>query len=488
MIKRRFASLLLLSFLVAGCNNRTPAPTRAEGSPTPGLSPTPVVSANPKTPFSIVTAQLDGDGGLYYYCEIDKILAQITKGLIAARDATLLSGKLTPEESAKTKQGFDLALQLFTSSGLSGLQAIGGSSKQESAASYLTKSVAFAPAPSGFLWATFCKQPHSLDVIDFIPANTEAFAFTDFDLSALWSALEKDLTASQIPGAAQFVEEFPKQVAAATWMQLSEILASLGDQAGYVVTLDPNSKVQIPIGGSEQELSEPAAAILWKVRDEKLFTMLEALAELSQDVAKVDEPDLKLRIINLPGSIPYLHPTLARFGDYLVFASNDKLVRALRDTKTGKIAGLKSRTDFVTISKGLPDHGNSLQYVSKQFQNAYYALQQKQLGSSNPGDLSPVSVAGLKSLATFMRDYESYSVLSRTDAGCISFVRGNKDLADILGQLAALPIYYLGDTLVGYRKGRDATEPTPTSSPEPGSTPSSATEPSSTPAVSPSPE
>jgi hypothetical protein len=488
MIKRRFASLLLLSFLVAGCNNRTPAPTRAEGSPTPRLSPTPVVSANPKTPFSIVTAQLDGDGGLYYYCEIDKILAQITKGLIAARDATLLSGKLTPEESAKTKQGFDLALQLFTSSGLSGLQAIGGSSKQESAASYLTKSVAFAPAPSGFLWATFCKQPHSLDVIDFIPANTEAFAFTDFDLSALWSALEKDLTASQIPGAAQFVEEFPKQVAAATWMQLSEILASLGDQAGYVVTLDPNSKVQIPIGGSEQELSEPAAAILWKVCDEKLFTMLEALAELSQDVAKVDEPDLKLRIINLPGSIPYLHPTLARFGDYLVFASNDKLVRALRDTKTGKIAGLKSRTDFVTISKGLPDHGNSLQYVSKQFQNAYYALQQKQLGSSNPGDLSPVSVAGLKSLATFMRDYESYSVLSRTDAGCISFVRGNKDLADILGQLAALPIYYLGDTLVGYRKGRDATEPTPTSSPEPGSTPSSATEPSSTPAVSPSPE
>jgi hypothetical protein len=170
----------------------------------------------------------------------------------------------------------------------------------------------------------------------------------------------------------------------------------------------------------------------------------------------------------------------------LVFASNDKLVRALKDTKTGKVAGVKSRTDFATISQGLPDHGNSLQYVSKQFQSAYYALQEKQLASSNPGDLSPVSVAGLKSLAAFMRDYESYSVLSRTDDGCISFVRGNKDLADIFGQLAALPIYYLGDTLAAYKKERGATETSPTSSPEPGATPSSATEPSSTPGVTPS--
>ena len=475
MIKRRFASLLLLGFLFTGCNNQPPVPNKAEGSPTPVSSPTVIASASPKTAYSIVTSQLDTDGGLYYYCEIDKILAQITKGITAARDATVLSGKLTPEQSAKTKQQFDLALQLLTSSGLSGLQAIGGSSKQESAASYLTKSAAFAPAPTGFLWSTLCKQPRSFDVIDFIPANTEAFAFSDFDLSALWSTLEKDLTASQIPGAVQFAQEFPKQVAGATGMQLSEILASLGDQAGYIVTLDPNSKVQIPTAGGEQEISEPAAAILWKVRDEKLFNMLEALEELSQDVEKADEPDLKLRIVNMTGSVPYLRPTLARFADYLVIASNDKLVRALRDTKGGKVPGLKTRTDFATISKGLPDHGSSLQYVSKQFQSSYYALEEKQLASSNPNDLSPVSAAGLKSLATFMRDYESYSVLSRTDTGFISLVRGNKDFADILGQLAALPIYYLSDSLAVYEKEHSSAEPTPV-------------EPSPTAQPSPSPE
>jgi hypothetical protein len=218
--------------------------------------------------------------------------------------------------------------------------------------------------------------------------------------------------------------------------------------------------------------------------------MLEALAELTQDVAKVDEPDLKLRVVNMAGSVPYLRPTLARFADYLVFASNDKLVRALKDTKIGKIPGLKNRTDFATISKGLPDHGSSLQYVSKQFQSAYYALQDKQLAASNPGDLSAVSAAGLRSLATFMRDYESYSVLSRTDNGFISFVRGNKDVADLLGQLLALPIYYLGDTLAGYEKehGPVETSPTPPSSLKPGATPNSAAEPTATPETSPSPE
>jgi hypothetical protein len=151
----------------------------------------------------------------------------------------------------------------------------------------------------------------------------------------------------------------------------------------------------------------------------------------------------------------------------MVFASSDKLVRALRDTKTGKVPGLKTRADFATISKGLLDRGNSVQYVSKQFQSAYCELQEKQLASSGPNNLSPVSAAGLKSLAAFMRDYESYSVLSRTDTGFVSMVRGNKDPADILGQLATLPIYYLGDTLTVSKKEEGPTEQSPTAQPSP---------------------
>jgi uncharacterized lipoprotein NlpE involved in copper resistance len=467
MINRTLFAVLCLIFFLSGCNNQASS-SKAESSPTPTPASTPkaVVATETKSPFSAVTSQLDAGGGLYFYWEVDKILAQLTKGITAARDATVLSGKLTPEQSAKTKQQFDIALHLLTSSGLTGFQAIGASSKQESATSYLTKSVVFAPGPSGFLWSAFWKQPHSIDAIDFIPANAEAFSFFDVDLSALWTDLEKDLSASGIPEAVQFAQDFPKQVAGMTAMELSEILGSLGDQAGFIVTLDPNSRVKIPMSGSEVEMAEPAIAILWKVRNEKVFSMLEALAALSQDVDKVDEPNLRLRIINLTESAPYFRPTIARFDDYMVFASNDKLVRALRSVKDGKAPGLKTRADFAAISKGLPDHGNIVQFVSKQFQSAYCALQEKELASFGATDLSPVAAAGLKSLAMTMQDYESYGVLSRTDTGVVSIVRGNKDLADILGQVLALPIYYAGDSLATSQK-EGVVVPGPTVEPSP---------------------
>jgi hypothetical protein len=487
MTNRTRSGVLCLILFLSGCNNQ-PSSSKTESSPTPTPASTPkaVVATETKSPFSAVTSQLDAGGGLYIYWEVDKILAQLTKGITAARDATALSGKLTPEQSAKTKQQFDLALQLLTSSGLTGFQAIGASSKQESKDSYLTKSVVFAPAPTGFLWSAFWKQPHSFDAIDFLPANAEAFSFFDVDLSALWTDLEKDLSASGIPEAVQFAQDFPKQVAGMTAMELSEILGSLGDQAGFIVTLDPNSKVKIPMSGNEVEMAEPAIAILWKVRNEKLFNMLEALAVLSQDVDKVDEPNLRLRIINLTGSVPYFRPTIARFDDYMVFASNDKLVRALRAVKDGKAPGLKTRADFAAISKGLPDHGNSVQFVSKQFQSAYCALQEKQLASFGATDLSPVAVAGLKSLAMTMQDYESYGVLSRTDTGFVSTVRGNKDLADILGQVLALPIYYAGDSLATSQK-EGAVVPSPTVEPSP-SAESQQPEPGQDSVPSPSPE
>jgi hypothetical protein len=468
MIKRIVSALLCVVLLLSGCNNE-PKTSKLESSPTPTPAPSPSTAAasETKSPFSVVTSQLDAGGGLYFYWEIDKILAQLTKGIIAARDATVISGKLTPDQSAKAKQQFDIGLQLLTSSGLTGFQAVGASSKQESATSYLMKSVVFAPAPTGFLWSALWKQPHSFDAIDFIPANAEAFSFFDIDLEALWGSLQKDLSTSNIPDAVQFAQDFPKQVAGMTAMELPEILGSLGDQVGFIVTLDPTSKVKVPISGEELEMAEPAVAIFWKVRNEKVFSMLEALAALSQDVDKVDEPNLKLRIINLTDSVPYFRPTLARFEDYMVFASNDKLVRALRNVKDGKAPGLKTRADFVAISKGLPDHGNSVQYVSKQFQNAYRVLQEKQLAAVSTTDL-PVAAVGLKSLLLAMQDYESYSVLTRTDNGFVSVLRGNKDPGDIIGQLLALPIFFAGDGLATSQKEGSLTPtPSPTVEPSP---------------------
>src|SRR5258708_17146180 len=53
MIKRRFASLLLLNLLFNGCNNQPPAPNKAEATPTPVSSPTAGSFSPPQKPISI---------------------------------------------------------------------------------------------------------------------------------------------------------------------------------------------------------------------------------------------------------------------------------------------------------------------------------------------------------------------------------------------------------------------------------------------------
>src|SRR5258708_20112025 len=53
MIKRRFASLLLLNLLFNGCNNQPPAPNKAEPTPTPVSSPTAVAFSSAQTPISL---------------------------------------------------------------------------------------------------------------------------------------------------------------------------------------------------------------------------------------------------------------------------------------------------------------------------------------------------------------------------------------------------------------------------------------------------
>src|SRR5258708_6820511 len=63
MIKRRFASLLLLNLLFNGCNNQPPAPNKAEATPTPVSSPTAVAFASSKTPLSFFALASERDRG-----------------------------------------------------------------------------------------------------------------------------------------------------------------------------------------------------------------------------------------------------------------------------------------------------------------------------------------------------------------------------------------------------------------------------------------
>ncbi len=235
------------------------------------------------TAFDRVTQHLDPGGISYFYWSLEKIVGHLTVALTTARDRALQSS-LSPNEKEQFIDKSDLVIQLIRSSGIEGLLAFGGSSKQVENDLYLTKAFAYAPQPSGFIWQTFTKAPHRFAALDFLPANTEAFGLYDINLLALWQALLKDLATSRIQDVVIALNEFARQVHSNTGMTVDELLGSLGDEAGFVITLNQDAKVTIPLPNGIAEIPEPAGAIFWTVRDDRLFDRLdETLRHESRD-------------------------------------------------------------------------------------------------------------------------------------------------------------------------------------------------------------
>ena len=67
------------------------------------------------------------------------------------------------------------------------------------------------------------------------------------------------------------LNKFARQVHSNTGMTVDELLGSLGDEAGFVITLNQDVKVTIPLPNGMVEIPEPAGAIFWTVRDDRLF-------------------------------------------------------------------------------------------------------------------------------------------------------------------------------------------------------------------------
>ena len=196
-------SLLLCGISFQAARSEEPEPGKKDStsdsappSPTADAQTNPVV-LHSATAFDRVTRHLDPGGSSYFYWNLEKILGTPDRcANDGARPGFAVVSLLEREGEFIDKS--DLVIQLIRSSGIEGLSAIGGSSKQVENNLYLSKAFAYSPQPSGFIWNTFTKAPHRFAALDLLPANTEAFGFYDVNLLALWQALLKDLAASRI--------------------------------------------------------------------------------------------------------------------------------------------------------------------------------------------------------------------------------------------------------------------------------------------------
>jgi hypothetical protein len=423
----------------AQAKNSTPAqsvaatPSAAVLS-SPGTTP-PTGTGN--TAYDKVTSKLDAGGVGYVYWSTEKIFGELSKKFGFIAEAAEADSQLTPGEKERLRKSFDLASRYTAASGIQNLKAFGFSSKEAEPGIFLNKSFLYAPDRSGFLWDTFAKPPHDFAELQWVPANAEAFAFYDFDLPTLWRAVSKELKSAGIPEVNQWETQISQEIQSYVGLSLDDLLDSLGDQIGVIATLDSQLNVDIPLGNKPYKMPAPAAALVWKVKNDKLFDRFDALAKGNPKVQSTDEADLKIRVLK-GMEMPYVSPTLARVGDYLIFSTREEIVRAMVNAKSGKAAGIKSSSDFTRLAAGLPEKGNCVAYASKTFQKT---LAELQVRLSEVQAQSPLIQAMMTKFAGSSADLASYSVGSVVDDGWLACGKATQDMNQLLGELASLPAY-----------------------------------------------
>jgi hypothetical protein len=395
----------------------------------------------PDSSYQRVTANLDPGGVIYLYWSAEKALGELNKKLEAVRDLAASDPSLSPDEKNNLRKNFDLGIRLIFRSGIQRVKAFGLSSREIEPGLFLNKTYTYFPDRAGFLWDSFAKAPHNFPFVKMLPENTEGFTFFDFDLGVLWGALSQALVGSEVPEIPKWQQHFSQQVQAFTGLSLEDSLGSLGDQVGLLVTLDPKVTVKIPLGNEQYEMPEPAAALVWTVKNEKLFDRLDALFTMNPKVQKIDQPGVRLRVLERVEEMPYLTPTMARYGDYLILSSSENLVRGMIAAGSGKTQGIGASPEFTRLSAGMAEEGNAVAYVGQRLQKTLAELQIKTSQLREAGnfllDAMSAKFAGLSA------DAATYVVAGATGDGWFTSGKATKDVNEVLGQALAIPAYYL---------------------------------------------
>jgi hypothetical protein len=419
-------------FLVA-CNKKEDAAkpsTVQTAAAAPGGSG--LVSAE-KTSFNDVAAHLDPGGSLYAYFSTAQWLAGLSGKVDDVQKALLQAGVVDAADREQMTMVFKTISGLVQRSGVEGITGFGVSGIALEPGFYQTKLFAHrAPgSEKGYMWTLGGAEARPLSELDWLPANTALAMFGDFDLPAVWTLVNKELADAGIADAVKQLDALDKQVETATGHTLKDLIGSLGGQQGILLTLDPSRKVSLPVPNMDPplEIPEPGLAIVIKVKDDLLFDLLDGVMKNMPNVATSDADGLRMRSMPSPLPLPIkLQPTLARWGDYLLIATSEDVVKGFAEVKAGKVPGLKTAPEFVRLSKGMPTTGNQIVFISSRLSVVGQDVQKKVMAAQQ-NQQSKAMTDVIEKLFGVKEPGAVYGVAGQVSDGWLLTMRGNQDPA-----------------------------------------------------------
>ena len=399
-----------------------------------------IASAEP-TSFKEVTSKLDPGGNFYLYLSTEQLLQNLSSKMANWQETVASLPNLQDKQEVVTN-GFNAVTRLVKDSGLEDISGIGMSSIARQPGFYYNKVVVhhYSGQGNGFIWTMFGKAPHELSALDLLPANTAMAAFYDLDAAQTWSVIQKECEQSGFPQAADFFKTFPQQFEQNAGMKWDEVLDSLGGEFGFVLTMDEQKVVTIPLPGQTPlDIPDPAIMFVAKVKNDAIFNRIDDSMKRNRQrgLIRVDKDGLRMRTMPVPVPLAItLRPSVAAGGGYLFFATSDALIKEAMAVKGGK-AGLKSTDEFKKLAADVPQQGNEFCFLSQRFGQTMQKIQKQALENN---DQAPPKMKEL--LRSFMNPDKAafmYAVGANTDEGWIAVGNGNQGGGTALAATAAVP-------------------------------------------------
>ncbi len=392
--------------------------------------------------FQEVTSHLDPGGNLYLYLSTEEWLSGLSDQITQFRNIL----NAIPDNSAADKQNATIAFSLIASlvkqSGIEEISGFGMSSVAVEKGLYHSKAVLhhYRGNNTGYVWSVFGGQPHTLDGLDLLPANTAFAWFSDLDLSLLWSVVNREIEQSGVPDAHRGLQAFRDQFAAITGGSLETTLSSLGSECGFVLTLDENGAGNASVPGTTMQIPQAALMLACKVRDDTIFDFVDATLRTNPQVIRTNRGGLRMRTLPPQGPTPItLRLSIARSGDYFFVASNDALIEAAVEVKAGTRMGLKATDEFQKLSRRVPEQGNSFTFRSRRIAETMAGLQSGLL-ANNPAASNLGRTQLLTNFFGAPGTAGTYSVGANTEEGFLFTGNGGQNPAATLFLLPSMAV------------------------------------------------
>jgi hypothetical protein len=416
--------------------------------------------------FDAVAQHLDKGGTFYLYLDTAQWLAGLGKQIDTFRQLALMAPTAPQDPSSKesVNTGFNLLNDLVTKSGLEEVSDVGASSIAIEPKIYLNKLFIHHAAnkADGFMWSAFGKAPHHLDILDFLPTDTALATSSDFDLANTLAGLREEIGKSGVPNATLSFDTFLAQFSTNFGVQLEDLLKSLDGSMGLILTLNPAKAITFPIDkeGPPTSFPTPRLAILLRVKDDRIFGLIDKALTGNPAVQKNDTPELRSRVMPIPGPMEaWLRPTVAQWrGGYLLIATSDSLVNDILEAqKTGR--GLKAMPEFTKLLVGLPQDGNGVQVITPLLGDTLRVLQREAM--KNQPTMTPEQAAFMESIFGQSSGATSMcSISTHLPDGWLIASKGTSSMNSLVGPGMIVPAAIAaGIALPAFQAGREkATE------------------------------